>query len=858
MNKAILKTLALSVALIGINQPAQAVLGLVGPVDATNGFPRWYMDNNGLPLELCVNNNATVLAAGGCVILPPDVTVVPEVLTNDPATTNWFAEHFYSLANAKLTSAGIDKVTGQPAAGVGKITFGLAVEAAFSTGAPVPGAQITFNRWRVFHTNLPCTGDYTYYTPFNTGITFTGAAGDRIFETSDIGVGAFTGALAGTTGPFLRWAATPGAATPKAFFVGPDGRYVSDYNLAAGTPMTGSTIDNPFLNSTLTHIPASVKTMPKLNYFMVEGNGVATGNCSAKEAVVNVDAISLYGRVFEGPIPTPNKVDRATYSVVSPAGSNAAPTTYRVTAYATAQQKPGSTVVPTITMNLLSGDPAAPTVGANVTAKSFQFPGITPNKYQFSASTTAARVTTGTLDAQARPAAFAARLTINDTPATVLTVPLVDEVNITEAMWDANLKTLTVVAESGAALAAPTAGTTCSTPCLTLDNLGLPAADAANVAIDYRMKSTAGSNYAVMSTVIPNVQFPPESISVLSSGGGRDTRQVMYSGVPTGSAMAVADSASTPVSVAITIPVLANDVGLNATPALQICTAATGGTCGVPPAAGTALVTCTATSCTSTGAHVQITADNQLVYTPNGAAGGLTDTFWYQVNSASGLLRAPVVVTVVGPVAPPDAFDDTGLAAVVNVSTAFDVLANDFAPAGVDLTKVVITKFDGTGAPVACALNGSACAPASFDAQGRLVFKPSNTGTWFTTYTFTDKAGLVADGATVTVNVVGAETLTMGKTQYLAPKKAGQSGSLIVDGTTTALAAHVLELRLPNATTGTQGCSNPTAGTKLASTLSTTTGSFAFGSTAVASNPGTAFVYSPSSGACKQFTLVIK
>ena len=50
-----------------------------------------------------------------------------------------------------------------------------------------------------------------------------------------------TGPLAGTTGPFLQWSLTPGAAA-KAPFVGPDGkRYISDYN-AAGSAVTGSAL----------------------------------------------------------------------------------------------------------------------------------------------------------------------------------------------------------------------------------------------------------------------------------------------------------------------------------------------------------------------------------------------------------------------------------------------------------------------------------------------------------------------------------------------------------------------------------------------------------------------------------------
>lgn len=70
MTRNLPRTIAAAIAAIGLAQPALAVLDSVGPVDPVHGYPQWYMDRNGLALELCVNSNATVLAAGGCVILP--------------------------------------------------------------------------------------------------------------------------------------------------------------------------------------------------------------------------------------------------------------------------------------------------------------------------------------------------------------------------------------------------------------------------------------------------------------------------------------------------------------------------------------------------------------------------------------------------------------------------------------------------------------------------------------------------------------------------------------------------------------------------------------------------------------------
>ena len=222
MRSRLVKTIALSIAVLGLAPSAFAVLDRVGPVDQANGFPAWYMDKNGVALALCVNLDAAVLAAGGCAVLPgampAGVQTVPEVF---PA--NWAAEHFYTLAAVTLNTAGLDKKTGLPISGAGRLVVNMGLEASFSTGTPTPGAQITFNRWRVRQDNLACTGSYTYYTPNNAPQTFLGAAAGRLFQTADIGIGTFDGPLAGTTGPYLQWSDTPGGVA-RAPFIGPDGK----------------------------------------------------------------------------------------------------------------------------------------------------------------------------------------------------------------------------------------------------------------------------------------------------------------------------------------------------------------------------------------------------------------------------------------------------------------------------------------------------------------------------------------------------------------------------------------------------------------------------------------------------------
>lgn len=855
MNKNILKAIAATVAVMGIAQPVHAVLDSVGPVDPANGYPTWYMDRNGVALELCTNLNAAVLLAGACAILPADLPAgSPEVFPS-----NWFGEHFYTLASVVLTTAGLD-TNGAPTPGNGKVTMNMALEGAFATPTPVAGQQIVFSRWRVTHANTACPGSYTYYTPNNEPQTFVSTAGGKVFETSDVGVGSFAGPLTGTTGPFLLASATPGGVA-LAPFVGPDGkRYVSNYG--GVSPVTGSALRNPLRASGKAWIPADIKAMPFSNYVLVEGPGVADGNCAATQSVSSSNTFQLFGRFYDGAIPSPSKVDRATFNVAD-TNNDGTPDTFQIGAWASAQQKPAG-ALPAMGMSLVTGDPVAPTaVTAEAAMTNFQLgasvAGVLP-KFEFFGGTTAARQLTGTVAAQARPAADYVRVRLtSDTPVTTFNVPLVDDLNINEAMWDSSLKTLTVVAESGAFLAAASpanqtaGGSECAAPCLAIDRVGLPANDADNLPIDYKMRSQPGAKYAIMSAVIPNVQVPPDTVTVVSSAGGRDTKPVMYAGVPTGTALLIADQASTPMNVPVTVPVLLNDVGVSVVPGLLVCTAPTGGLCAAPVAATACVANTLSTNCTASGARLAITADNRLSYTPQAGVGGATDTFWYQATTASGLLRGQVAVTVGNVSGAPDAMDDGGITAVANKTAAINVLANDYAPAGIDMATLTLLTVNGPCGSATCDTT-----LASFDAQGRLVFTPNATGLWTLTYTFTDATGAVADRAVVSVNAVAGETISVTRALYKVSKKAGTLGNILVDGTSSVGLSHVLELRVANAATGPQGCNKPTLGTQLAVASVGSTGAWTVGATAVQTQPATVYLYSPAYGACTQVAVTLK
>lgn len=197
--------LVMTVFTVGILAPAaHAALQAVGPTDAVNGFPVWYQDTNNLTLEYCLPRNQAQLDAGACLILP----AVPGPGFNLPFVfpTNYPDEAFYwnATANAVMQSSG----------GFNSVLV-LGLEGAFSTGNVVPGAQITFSRLRIV-VDAPVAGDYTVTTPFGNYFFPGVTVGKRaITFVTDIGIGApgdFTGALKGTTGPFLRASATEGGA----------------------------------------------------------------------------------------------------------------------------------------------------------------------------------------------------------------------------------------------------------------------------------------------------------------------------------------------------------------------------------------------------------------------------------------------------------------------------------------------------------------------------------------------------------------------------------------------------------------------------------------------------------------------
>ena len=178
----------------------------VGPVNASNGFPDWYRDTNGVDLMPC--DDPQDKYCGGAVPAP-DPTQPPTFPGNFPD------EFFYQQASAdSLVSAGGNAVTAE---------FDL--EGAFANGPVAAGDQIVFSRirYKIVDGLKPDT-DYKVTQPYGTDTVHTDANATGFFVTQDVGVtpGDFTQALKGRVGPFLQWAPNPNDPTdvPPAGYIG--------------------------------------------------------------------------------------------------------------------------------------------------------------------------------------------------------------------------------------------------------------------------------------------------------------------------------------------------------------------------------------------------------------------------------------------------------------------------------------------------------------------------------------------------------------------------------------------------------------------------------------------------------------
>src|SRR5438128_2747172 len=270
---------------------AQQAQGLtaVGAPDPANGYPKWYMDGNGLQLAPCLVTPADdPCALAGTFPNPAAPIVFP---------TNFPDEFFYLRATARIDGIG---------GGLSRADLGYALEGAFGgatgTAADGAGAQIVFARFRLRVTGGLVPGaTYTMTAPYGTQ-SFVAAATGTINFTSDQGCAAapcnFASLLTNTNvGPFVRW--DPAASAPPAGFIG-----------------------QPAIDHTIIGSPFNT------NFFRLSGPNVGGPGVNT----VETNLFSITGRLFVRPAtttsltstPNPSTVGqavtlRATVSPVAPA-----------------------------------------------------------------------------------------------------------------------------------------------------------------------------------------------------------------------------------------------------------------------------------------------------------------------------------------------------------------------------------------------------------------------------------------------------------------------------------------------------------------------------------------------------------
>jgi hypothetical protein len=223
---------------------AQAALFAVdaGPYVPANGnFAAWYQDTHGRTLDLCLSKAVSSRVPGTpaaptymCSLLPaPGIFDDAQPLS---FPSNFPDEAFWFTADGAIVDA---------ARGI-NLSYGSAIEAAFSGGDPVEGDQISFARIRI-RVDVPTAGTYVITHPYGVDVFSVDTPGRRAINmTRDIGIGSpqtYDGALKGDVGPFLR--SVNGPYTETNPVTGAAEQFIGDPNLDEA--VTGSPFNTNFI-----------------------------------------------------------------------------------------------------------------------------------------------------------------------------------------------------------------------------------------------------------------------------------------------------------------------------------------------------------------------------------------------------------------------------------------------------------------------------------------------------------------------------------------------------------------------------------------------------------------------------------
>lgn len=777
-------TLALTLAAASLS--AHAVLQRVAPANnapSIGGFPSWYQDNSGLALEFCDPKNASEVEGGWCLLLPGDIPNVPEVF---PA--NFFDEHFYWAAGTGLAH-------GSQLRGVAT----LAMESAFATGTAAPGAQITFARIRLVYTPVPVTGTYRFIHPFGEDLIFA-EAGGRIFYTDDVGVGCAPGsfdcALNSRLGPFLLPSATPGGPEDPPLTAtnpAPDTNPAHFGGTFAATPYPGT--GNAYIADPARSGPVTGSPLPNFidssgasrNHNIIRLEGPVGSNLGGPgiDFVESTD-FSLMGRVYTGTIPSKVDVERASYT----RSATGQQVDVIANAFPTAVGRlPAQPVPAPLPPQLTFFD--APCAGTLDAAGNL----VPPFGQPTGATETQMFANGSHYWGQIRPAILPTAVCVKDGSARDVNgnvVPnfalrqLSDEVSVSQAAYDPATGALTVAASSSDTLVPPTLSLAYGT---------------------FRGDLTGGQ------ITLPVVVVPPASVQVQSSAKGFRNQKVSVgaTGVappPAVRPVAVNDSAS-----------FLEDAGPQQLAVLANDTDAIGGTVTITaaPVLGTTIVN----------------ADGTVTYTPRLHANG-TDVFSYMVTAGTQISNTGTVSLSIAPVNDPPVAVNESAVAVVNVPISIAVLANDTDPDGA--TEIL----------AAVNLTQPAAGATATLAGGVVSFNATTAGIYSFTYQAQDQTLTTSNPATVTVQVVNAETLSIGRAEYGA-----SDGRLRVEGSIAPASGQTITLDFVNATGTALGA--------IGSTIAAAGGNWSYQASGVVRPTGASAVRATSSnGTVRTLNLAIK
>jgi hypothetical protein len=307
-----------------------------------------------------------------------------------------------------------------------------------------------------------------------------------------------------------------------------------------------------------------------------------------------------------------------------------------------------------------------------------------------------------------------------DTPTSFTEANLVDEVHINSASYNSANKTLLIQAVSSDTFATPT-----------LTALGWGPLNSGQLTVS-------------------NVAVPPAEVIVVSNFGGRAARMVDVSNRDVDLSAPFADNdviaSALPADIPSLIQILANDL-IDGQFGSSGCSSAT------------CLPTILANPVHGT---VTINGNGEAVYTPAPAYSG-PDSFSYYYTTVPGGLAsnlAQVTFNVQFQNHPPVANPDSATASIATPIT-INVLANDTDPDPGDAPNpatvtVVSPPSSGSAVP---------------QPDGTIRFTPGASGTFTFQYTVQDNNGAPSNAATVTVNVVAPDIITVAQAQFRTGKR---------------------------------------------------------------------------------------